>query len=167
MSVTRIISSGIPGAETAALDAAIRFRVPYQGYTNQGSLMSGDRPAGRYQLEERPFVHPFLLLEANLAGADGMLLFSSGPLPLHLKRLEAAPHLPRRPALHIDFDTMSPRQAAFRIASWVREHDLACLLVTGTALREDKDIYQRVHTAMTALFMLADVDAGASQGTLH
>jgi hypothetical protein len=129
--------------------------------------MSGDRPAGRYQLEERPFVHPILLLEANLARADGLLLFSSGPLPFHLTRLEAAPRLPRRPALHIDFDTMSPRQAAFRIAAWVRQHDLDCLLVTGTALRDDKGIYQRVHTAMTALFMLVNLDAGASQGTLH
>ena len=44
MPITRIISSGTLGAESAALDAAIRFRIPYGGYTNQGALVPGDQP---------------------------------------------------------------------------------------------------------------------------
>lgn len=166
MGIARIISSGTPGAESAALDAAIRFRMPYEGYTHQGALIPGDRPAGRYRLEERPFVPRTLLLEANLARADGVVLFSSGPLPHPLRRLATRCGRLGRPCLHIDFNTILPEQAAFRIAAWAQRYELAGLLVSGTDLREDNTIYQRVQATMNAMFMLVG-SAGASPSGHH
>lgn len=167
MALRRIISSGLPGAESAALDVAIRFRIPHGGFTPHGSLLPGDRPAGRYRLEARPFVHPALLLRANIEQSEGILILSSVQLPRHLERLESGSPAQGRPRLHIDFRTVQPEQAAFRIAAWLNDHNIERLLVTGTGLREDKGIYPKTHAAMTALLMLGTTAGGASEERPH
>lgn len=167
MSTIQIISSGNLGAESAALDAAIRFNIAYGGYTSQGALVPGDRPAGRYKLDERPFVHPMLLLEANIARAEGILLFSRGPLPPRLEPIRHDAQAQGQPCLHIDFEAVEPHQAAFRIAAWIQKNDLASLYVSGTDLREDHSIYPSVHDTMSALFLLGSNTPPAPAETLH
>ncbi len=150
----RIISSGTLGAESAALDAAIRFHIPYGGYTNQGSLVPGDRPTGRYRLDERPYVAPMLLMRANLERADGLVIFSSGPYPDRIGPLMALAREARTPCLHVDFAALTPPEAAFRIDAWIDEHKLTQVFITGSEIREDRQIYQRVHEALIGFFML-------------
>jgi len=168
MSPLHIISSGTPGAESAALDAAIRFGIGYSGYTSQGALMTGDRPTGRYRLDERPFVNPSLLLKANIERSDGILIFSSGPMPPHMHRMVSELDEETYPYLHIDFERVPPRQAAFRIAAWVKKRRLGNLLITGPTLFEDRMIYAGVHEAMTCFFLLGNDDELALSGrTMH
>jgi len=168
MPITRIISSGVPGAESAALDAAIRFQIPYGGYTSQGSLIPGDRPAGRYHLDERPYVDPMLLMRANLERADGLVIFSSGSFPNRIDLLMAFVREAATPCLHVDFTALTPHEAAFRIDAWVAAHDLSEVFITGPEIREDRQIYRRVHDALTAFFMLVqDASSPLSERTLH
>lgn len=168
MPITRIISSGTLGAESAALDAAIRFRIPYGGYTNQGSLIPGDRPAGRYRLDERPYIDTLLLMKCNLERADGLLIFSSGPYPERICRLMTYVREVNIPCLHVDFAEDAAHEAAFRIGTWVAAHRLSRLFVTGSTIQEDRHIYPRVHEALIAFFMLArDASAPPSERTLH
>jgi hypothetical protein len=168
MAITKIISSGTLGAESAALDVAIRFNIAYGGYTNQGSLIAGDRPPGRYTLDEKPFVNPALLLKANRDRADGILVFSNGPMPHRL-----TPILPDRdtqapPCLHIDFTAIKPNPAAFRIGTWVSTNALTSLFITGPDIQEDRRIYQYVHDALTRFFMLGHESPMPHAGhTLH
>lgn len=168
MPVTRIISSGTLGAESAALDAAIRFRIPHGGYTNRGALVPGDRPAGRYRLDERPYVEPLLLMRANLERADGLVIFSNGPYPDRIGRLMPFAREGQTPCLHVDFAELTPHDAAFRIEAWVSSHNLSRLFVTGSAIQEDRHIYQRVHEALTGFFLLVqDAATPLAQRTLH
>ncbi len=167
MSNIRIISSGNLGAESAALDAAIRFNIPYGGFTSRGALVPGDRPTGRYRLDERPFVHPMLLLKANIARAEGILLFSGGELPPRLESIKREAQAQRQPCLHVDFAAATPDKAAFRIAAWIQENNLASLCVSGTDLREDHSIYPSVHDTMSALFLLGSNAAPTPGETLH
>ena len=168
MAITKIISSGTLGAESAALDVAIRFNIAYGGYTNQGSLIAGDRPPGRYTLDEKPFVNPALLLKANRDRADGILVFSNGPMPHRL-----TPILPDRdaqtpPCLHIDFTAIKPHPAAFRIGTWVSTNALSSLFITGPDIQEDRRIYQYVHDALTRFFMLGQESPMPHAGhTIH
>ena len=155
MAIFRIISSGNPGAESAALDAAIRFGVPYTGYTSQGSLMPGDRPSGRYRLDAQPFVDGMLLMEANLAKADGLLIFAAKPFPGRIERLITRVKKENIPCMEVDFASFAPSQAAFHIDTWAARHRLAQIYITGSEFREDPLIYQKVHEAMTGYFMLA------------
>jgi hypothetical protein len=150
----RIISSGILGAESAALDAAIRCHIPYGGFTNQGSLIPGDRPNGRYRLDERPYVAPMLLMRANLDRADGLVIFSSGPYPDRIVPLVTLAREARTPCLHVDFAVLTPHEAAFRIDAWIDEHKLTQVFITGSEIREDRQIYPRVHEALIGFFML-------------
>lgn len=168
MAITKIISSGILGAESAALDVAIRFNVSYGGYTNQGALMPGDRPAGRYTLDEKPFVNPMVLLRANLERSDGILVFSSGPVPPNVSPI--LPYLFDRqhPYLHIDFAIVKPHPAAFRINTWVATHAISHLFITGASIHEDRQIYQLVQDALTSFFLLgSDPQIPPSDHTLH
>jgi len=168
MAVTKIISSGTPGTESAALDVAMRFNVSYGGYTNQGSLIPGDRPAGRYTLDEKPFVHPMMLLRANLEQSDGILIFSSGPVPPNVSPLLPYVFDRNHPHLHIDFSIIKPHPAAFRIGTWVATHALSRLFITGASIHEDRGIYQLVHDALTSFFMLGtDPPMPQSDHTLH
>lgn len=167
MAITQIISSGTLGAESAALDVAIRFNIAYGGYTNQGSLIAGDRPRGRYTLDEKPFVNPALLLKANRGRADGVLIFSNGPMPHRLTPiLSDRETLP--PCLHIDFSLVKPHPAAFRIGTWVSTNALTSLFITGSDIQEDRGIYQQVHDALTRFFMLGQESPMPHAGhTLH
>jgi hypothetical protein len=168
MPITRVISSGTLGAESAALDAAIRFRIPYGGYTNQGSLVPGDRPPGRYRLDERPYVDPVLVMRANLERADGLWIFSSGPYPNRFGLLMDDARERELPCLHIDFATLTPPEAVFHIDAWTAVHDLSEVFITGSDIREDRLIYERVHDALTAFFMLIqDTSTPLSERTLH
>jgi hypothetical protein len=168
MRITRIISSGTAGAESAALDAAIRFRIPYGGFTTQGSLIPGDRPAARYRLDERPFVDPMLLMRGNLERADGLLVFTTGPLPGRIDRLMDHVRGKAYPCLHMDFALHTPHQAAFRIDAWATAHHVSEVCITGTAIREDRRIYRQVHDAMTAFFLLtADAATPRPERILH
>ena len=136
MGITRIIASGIPGAESAALDAAIRFCMPYGGFTNQGALLPGDRPAGRYRL----------------AQSDGLMTFFRGGLPDPIERLLSSG--PQRPCLHIDAASLEPHDAAILMDRWIADHAVAVLCVTGASLLEDRRIYPYVHDALTGFFLL-------------
>lgn len=168
MSILKIISSGTLGTESAALDVAIRFKVSYGGYTNQGSLIPGDRPVGRYTLDEKPFVNPMVLLRANLEQSDGILIFSNGPVPPNV--IPILPHVfdHNHPHLHVDFSAVEPQPAAFRIGTWVATHSLSRLLITGASIQEDPRIYQQVHDTLTSFFMLGtDPPMPLSDHTLH
>jgi hypothetical protein len=168
MPITCIISSGILGTESAALDAAIRFQIPYEGYTNQGALLPGDRPAGRYRLDERPYVDPMLLMRANLQRADGLVIFSNGPCPERIGLLRDDAREGEIPCLHVDFASLTPQNAAFRMDVWVAAHNLSRLFITGPEIREDRRIYQCVHDTMSGFFMLLqDASMPLAQRTLH
>jgi len=168
MAIMKIISSGTPGAESAALDVAIRFHIPYGGYTNQGSLIPGDRPAGRYTLDEKPFVNPMVLLRANMDQADGILVFSSSTMPWQINQIQPYVNEQNYPYLHIDFSEVEPHPAAFRIGTWVAKNALRRLFITGASIHEDRGIYQRAHDALTSFFMLGnDPPMSPSKPTLH
>lgn len=163
MTVNQIISSGVSGAESAALDVAIRFNVPYGGYSSQGSLIAGDRLPGRYRLDERPFVNPMVLMKANLERSDGLLVFSLGPVPRSMIHLMPFVEEQNHPCLHIDFAECRPEQAAFQIDTWVTSDQISRLFISGSSILEDKLIYQRVNDALTCFFMLGIDTAGSSQ----
>jgi hypothetical protein len=72
------------------------------------------------------------------------------------------------PYLHIDFATVKPHPAAFRIGAWVATHAISRLFITGASIHEDRRIYQRVHDALTSFFLLgSDPPMPPSEHTLH
>ena len=74
MTITKIISSGTAGAESAALDVAIRLKIPYGGYTLTSAMLDPHPLRRRFKLWEKPFDSPRAKDEANLLSADATLM---------------------------------------------------------------------------------------------
>ena len=80
MTIKKIISSGALGAESAALDIAIRLKIPYGGYAISSPVLEIERRRHRYRLTRKPFQDPQSKDAANLQTAEGTLIFSHGIL---------------------------------------------------------------------------------------
>jgi len=78
MTIAKIISSDTSGAESAALDVAIRIRIPDGGYAMSSSMLDSYRVTRRYKLMEKEFNSSRSKDEANLHIADATLIFTHG-----------------------------------------------------------------------------------------
>jgi hypothetical protein len=153
MIITKIIAAGAFGAESAALDVAIRLKIPYEGYTGEHSMLDGSRVFKRYKnLWEQPFDTLQQILEANLHISNGTLVFTRGAPSEDLSSLIQYANKYDHPCLHIDFDKTTPLQASFKINVWCQRNLVSKLLVTGSV--EDEGIYEAVSECMRRALML-------------
>ena len=153
MIIAKIISSGAFGAESAALDVAIRLKIPYEGYTGEHSMLNGSRVFKRYKhLWEQPFDSLHHILEANLNISNGTLIFTSGEPNENLIGLIQYAERYDHPCLHIDFDKVTPLQASFKINVWCKRGLVSKLHVTGSVANEG--IYKAVAECMHSALML-------------
>lgn len=152
MVIRKIISSGTPGAESAALDIAIRLKIPYGGYT----VSSTDREIDRqhYRLSPKTFQDVESQDKANLNSAGGTLIFSHGKLCDYLDLIQTYARKNEHPCLPIDLGQTPPLNAAFQIDRWVRRHAIEILFITGATLQEDGLIYQATYNALFSFLMI-------------
>ena len=154
MTITKIISSGTAGAESAALDAAIRLDIPYGGYTMGSAKPTPYQMAGRYGLLGKRFQSSRSKDEANLHLADATLIFSHGDLSRDLWFIDDYAVSHGHPSLHIDFSESDPLQAAFQISVWADKHRVQSVFVTGAKQKEDSRIYAATFDTLFSLLML-------------
>lgn len=154
MTITKIISSGQPGAESAALDVAIRLKIPYSGYAMTSSMLGPYRVMRRYKLMEKDFNNSRAMNEANVHLGDATLIFSHGELSRDLTLIDDYAFSHGHPNLHVDFDQMEPLQAAFRINIWTHKHSPESLYVTGSTEDDDGGIYQAAYDTLFRFLML-------------
>lgn len=154
MTISKIISSGQPGAESAALDIAIRLKIPYSGYAMTSSMLEPYRVIRRYKLMEKDFNNSRAMNEANVHLGDATLVFSHGELNRGLTLIDDYAFSHGHPNLHVDFDQVEPLQAAFRINIWAHKHAPRSLYVTGSTEEEDGRIYQAVYDTLFRFLML-------------
>mgnify|MGYP001553484648 CR=1 FL=1 len=156
MTLPKIISSGIPGAESAALDVAIKLGLQHGGFAPKKVGRYGAKVINRFNLTEQPFDSRSDAAKANVDIADGTLFFSQGEPDKGLQPLIEYTRENDRPFWLIDFDQTSPLQAAFQINIWWSKHSIVTLHVTGS---DDQDMYQEVYESLYSTFMLGMEDA--------
>lgn len=154
MTITTMISSGTAGAESAALDVALRLRIPYDGYTSASALLDRHPMTRRYKLREKTFDSPRAKDEANVQIADAALIFTRGELREGLAHIDAYAPSQGKPCFHVDLNVMEPLQAAFHIRIWADKHNPERLFVTGDPEGDDTPIYQAVYDALFSYLML-------------
>ena len=154
MTIAQIISSGVAGAESAALDVAIRLKIPYAGYTLTSTMLDPRPMHRRYILSEKPFDSARTKDEANLLLADAALIFTHGELGGTLAELDAYAVDQERPCFHVDLSAMEPIQGAFHIRIWTDKHSPESLYVTGSAEAQDNRIYRPVYDTLFSFLML-------------
>lgn len=154
MTIKKIISSGALGAESAALDIAIRLKIPYGGYAISAPILDIERRNHRYHLTRKAFQGPQSRDEANLHTSEGTLIFSHGILTDYLDYIQTYAQTHAHPCLHIDLGQSPPLNAAFQIDRWVRRHTIETLFITGATMLEDGLICQATYNALYSFLMI-------------
>jgi hypothetical protein len=154
MTISLIISSGAAGAEAAALDVALRLKIPYDGYTATSTLLDAHPMGRRYRLREKSFASEGEKDAANVRLADATLIFTRGDLGGTAAHVDSYAMSHERPSFHVDFNTMEPLQAAFHIRIWTDKHTPASLFVTGSPEEDGEAIYRAVYDTLFSFLML-------------
>jgi len=155
----KIISGGQVGAEKAALDAAIKYNFPHGGWIQKGRKTEDGILPYEYKLKElKSGVYPNYT-ERNVINSDGTLIISHS-------RLMGGSALPKKLAekynrycLHIDLNETPAFIAASKINSWITEHNIKILNVTGSRASNDPKIYQDSKYITEGVILLSLVNA--------
>lgn len=147
--IDKLVCGGQTGADRAALDFALASGIAYGGWVPHGRLDElGVIPARYSQLTECDSADPAVRTRFNVRDSDATLIVSYGALAGGSKlTAEVAVEL-GRPLLHLDLDALSEREAAARLASWLRAKGAAVLNVAGPRHSEDPRIYARVRAVL-------------------
>jgi len=159
MTLKKIISGGQSGADQAALDAAIKYNFPHSGWISKGRKTEDGILPYEYKLKElKSGAYPNYT-ERNVINSDGTLIISHG-------KLKGGSALPKKLAkkynrycLHIDLNETSAFIAASKINSWIIEHKIKILNVTGSRNSKDPKIYENTKYIVEGIILLGLVKA--------
>ncbi len=146
--INTIVSGGWPGADSAALDAAIKLGIFYSGWIPKDENPTDKKAPGKYQLHEMATTRLVDAVEKNILESDASLIISHGtPTGRSALTRKLAMRSGRR-WMFIDLDTTHAIQAISIVSSWIRLYDIDVLNVTGPSVSKDPDIY---HATMNLL----------------
>ena len=139
--IKKIISGGQIGADQAALDVAIKLGISHGGWIQKGRKTQSGLLPEKYKLKEMPTSSFIKRIEQNVVDADGTIIISHGALTGGANYSQKMTTKHGRPCIHIDLSNIPIFIAASRINTWVAEHNIEVLNVTGSRTSEDPKIY--------------------------
>lgn len=149
-----IVSGGQTGADRAALDFAIRFSIPHDGWCPRGRLAEDGRLDQHYQLRETPTSKYDQRTRWNVRDSDATLVVTiqANPtggtaLTLGVARQQSKPylHISREKIASID-------KAGQRVAEFMSEHNVVRLNVAGPRASQEPEIAKFVGELLTEVF---------------
>ena len=140
----RIVSSGQPGADQAALDWALAHHINYGGWRKKSPKANSGVSDVKFQLAEVPNAGYLQKVEWNVRDSDGTIVFSlADKLDGSLKRnadfamRHEKPFMHFRPGVHPKF-----------IARFIQYHKISALNIVGKSESSSPGIYQFVMDAL-------------------
>lgn len=158
--IKKIISGGQTGADQAALDAAVQWRIPHGGWIAKGRLTEAGRLPDKYKLTEMPSKSYPKRTEQNVIDSDGTLIISHGPLTGGSQDTQEAAEGHNKPCLHVDLNNINSFRAAYAVKKWVADNSIETLNVAGPRLSKDKYIYTPTLRILSTLFQMEQVESG-------
>ncbi len=156
----KIISGGQTGADRAALDVALKFRIDHGGWIPKGRLTESGPLAVKYLLAEMPTQDYRERTRQNIIDSHGTLIVSRGKLTGGSKLTESFARVMGRPLCCIDLLDTEEFEAAVILKSFVLENAIETLNVAGPRLSRQPLIYQDVKTILEVLLYLLFLDTG-------
>jgi len=143
--IDQIISGGQTGADRAALDVALAFRIPAGGWCPAGRRAEDGVIPAHYPLTETTS-----RTRANVRSGDATLVFNLGELDggTLLTAGYAAGH--GKPCLLVQLDETDHSTPA-EVAVWLREHGVRVLNVAGPRESKRPGIYREVRAFLEKL----------------
>jgi hypothetical protein len=142
--LSKIISGGQTGADRAALDVALTYRIPHGGWVPQGRLAEDGRLADKYKLKEMPTGSYSARTEQNVIDSDGTVIFSHGKPSGGTDYTREMVLRHAKQMLGIDLNLTATHDAASLIVSWIQLRRIKILNVAGPRASEDPAIYAAV-----------------------
>ena len=155
----KIISGGQTGADRAALDFAIKRKIPHGGWVPKGRIAEDGPLPKKYKLTEMPTDSYQDRTEQNVIDSDGTVIISHGKLTGGSAYTQKMAKKHVRPCLHVDLNKLDVLPAALEILNWLDEHGIKVLNVAGPRASKDPKIYKLVKEILESLLILnASVD---------
>ena len=146
--IQKIVSGGQTGADRAALDFAIKHKLPYGGWVPKGRKTEDGTLPEKYHLQEMPTGSYSKRTEKNVLDSDGTLILSHGLLTGGSALTTGFADHYRKPWIHIDLEITSYPEAARMIREWVRRNEVKAMNVAGARESKDPKIYEAVATLL-------------------
>jgi hypothetical protein len=163
-----IISGGQTGADRTALDFAIEFGIPHEGWCPRGRLAEDGPIAARYHLRETPARRYSQRTEWNVRDSDATVIFTIARKPVGGTRLtlQVAQRLQKH-CLHLSRDEMkesgsppnSVAESARRLAAFLNAHSVRRLNVAGPRASQEDAIGDYVKQVLQATMNAQKPDA--------
>jgi hypothetical protein len=155
----KIISGGQTGADRAALDFAIKRKIPHGGWVPKGRIAEDGPLQKKYKLTEMPSDSYQDRTEQNVIDSDGTVIISHGKLSGGSAYTQMMAKKHNRLCLHIDLNERDILPAVLEILNWLNENGIEILNVAGPRASKDPKIYKLVKEILESLLLLnASVD---------
>lgn len=139
--IKKIISGGQTGADIAALDFALKFKIPHGGWIPKGRITEDGPLPDKYHLQEMPTSSYPARTEQNVIDSDGTLIVSHGKLTGGSTYTRKMAMKNGKPWYHVDLNKLPTFQAAMVIDDWISQNKIEALNVAGPRASEDPTIY--------------------------
>jgi len=148
----KIISGGQTGADRAALDFAIKHKIPHGGWVPKGRIAEDGPLPAKYKLREMPTTSYQKRTEQNVIDSDGTVILTYGSLTAGSDYTHKMAVQHQKPWLHLDLDVMPSYEAALSVVDWLKERHIEVLNVAGSRASKDPEIYGDVTEILETAF---------------
>jgi hypothetical protein len=138
---TKIISGGQTGADRAALDVALKLKIPCGGWCPADRRAEDGVIPDRYPLTPLNNAGYRERTRQNVADSDGTVILSFGPLSGGSKATAGDCRRLHKPCLVIDAKRVTMTEAAFELAVFLLRHRIQTLNVAGPRASGQAGIY--------------------------
>ena len=136
MTKFRIISGGQTGVDRAALDAALKHRIPCGGWCPAGRTDEEGKIPERYPMTELKKGGPNERTERNVQDSDGTIVIFFHDLSGGTAHTVGCCIEGRRPHRLIDASKYSPEDAVPLMGAFIRDNDVDILNIAGPRATE-------------------------------
>jgi hypothetical protein len=150
----KIVSGGQTGADRAALDFAIKNKIPHGGWVPKGRIAEDGPIAEKYTLEEMPTDSYHARTEQNVIDSDGTVIIIHGPLTGGSRYTHEMAKQHRKPCLVIDLARTKVYEAGTTIMIWVTGNKISTLNVAGPRASKNRHIYDQVTEILELVLFL-------------
>jgi hypothetical protein len=130
--IKKIISGGLPGVESAALDAAIKLGIPHKGWTYRRRKTEADASKEQYNVREIFNPSYFERLEKNIIDSEGTVILTYGQLIRGSIATKDLAKKHNKPCLLLELNEYSRNHAISSIRKWMENHDIGEIFFTGS-----------------------------------
>lgn len=155
--ITRIISSGHSGVESAALDVAKKLGIHQGGWLSKGKPRQNRELLLTYPLKETDSFGDRTAVENNIKETDGVLVITRGDTIHRLKVVVEIALIQQSQFLNVDLQQYPSFEAASLINSWIDIHKIKAVYITGAFESEVPGIYKETHKILETVCYLGYV----------